>query len=168
MDVPKCARTLRLLVHQMCEYHNRRTTDAPLDTGVASILATTLTDLVQEVCHLNRDIYEGSSWYRNQEPNEPARERNLYAYLIGNPPSDPSSPPWMRDYFVVDRLRAFPTNEWSHLFERLTTIKEDIAEWEADDMSASRSYATRIEDMLRDYAATADEPSTSSAQSQRA
>lgn len=168
MDVPKCARTLRLLVHQMCEYRERSTMHAPLDTGVASLLAKTLTDLVQEVCYRNRNIYEGSSWNRNQEPDEPARERNLYSYLVGNPPLDPSFPPWMRDPFVIHRLRAFPAEDWSDLFERLKTIKENIDEWEADDMPGSRAYAVRIEHMLRHYAATADEPSTSSAQPQRA
>ncbi len=49
------------------------------------------------------------------------------------------------------------------LFERLTIIKENIEQWDADDMPASRAYASRIEDMLHDYTTTVDEPSSSSA-----
>lgn len=154
MDVPKCARTLRLLVHQLCEDRERRTTNAPLDIGAVSLLAETLTDLVEEVCFHNRDIYEGSSWNRNQEPNGPERERNLYAYLIGNPPFNPSLLLWMRDHFIIDRLRAFPADVGRSLSERLTTIKENIDEWDADDMPASRAYAGRIEDMLHEYDTT--------------
>lgn len=170
MDVPKCAGALRLLVHQMCEDRDRRTRNAPLDMGVESLLAETLTDLVQEVCFHNRDIYEGSSWNRVQEPTEQDRERNLYAYLIGNPPLNPSFPPWMRDYFVIDQLRAFPVSEQRHLFGCLTSIKENVHERDADVMPASRAYVVMIEDMLRDYsyATTADEPSSSSAHPWRA
>lgn len=168
MDVPKCAHTLRLLVHQMCEDCDRRTTNGPLDIGAVFFLARTLTDIVQVVCCHNRDIYEESSWNRNQETNEPERERNLYAYLI-NPPFDPSFPPWMRDYFVIDRLRAFPANAWRQvLFERLKTIKENIEQWDTDSMPGSRAYVSRIGDMLHDYSTIADEPSSSSAQTLRA
>lgn len=154
MDVPKCARTLRLLVHQLCEDRERRTTNAPLGIGAVSLLAETLTDLVEEVCFHNRDIYEGSSWNRNQEPNEPERERNLYAYLIGNPPFNPSLLLWMRDHLIIARLRAFPADVGRSLSERLTTIKENIDEWDADNMPASRAYAGRIEDMLHEYDTT--------------
>ncbi|KAF6223779.1 hypothetical protein HO173_013205 [Letharia columbiana] len=135
----------------MCEDRERRTTNAPLDMGAVYLLAETLTDLVEEVCFHNRDIYEGSSWNRNQEPNEPERERNLYAYLIGNPPFNPSLLLWMRDHFIIDRLRAFPADVGRSLSERLTTIKENIDEWDADDMPASRAYAGRIEDMLHEH-----------------
>lgn len=110
MDVPECARTLRLLVDQMCEDYEKRAADGPLNIGAVLFLARTLTDIVRMVCQHNRDIYEGSNWYRNQEPNEPERVRNLYAYLIGDPSFDPSSPPRVRDYFVIDRLRAFPAH----------------------------------------------------------
>ncbi len=49
------------------------------------------------------------------------------------------------------------------LFERLIVIKENIEQWDADDMPASRAYASRIEDMLHDYTTTVDGPSSSSA-----
>ena len=168
MDVPKCAQTLRLLVHQMCEDCDRRTANGPLDIGATAFLARTLTDIVQVVCYHNRDIYEGSSWNRNQEANEPERERNLYAHLI-NPPLDPSFLPWMRDHFVIDRLRAFPANVWRQvLFERLATIKENIEQRDTNSMPGSRAYASRIGDLLHEYSTTADEPSSSSAQPLRA
>ena len=163
MDVAKCARALRSLVHQMCEDRDRRTMKAPLDKEAASLLAEVLTDLIREACRHNRDIYNVSSWNRNAEPYEPERERNLYAYLIGNPPSDPSFPPWMRDHFVIDRLREFPVHEWGCFLGRLATIKEIIGQWDTDDMPATRAYARRIEDMLREYAAANEVGSSAAA-----
>ena len=167
MDVPKCARTLRYIVYQICADRDARTAIAPLGVSVVSRLAAILTEIIGEVLLYNKDIYQGSSWNRSRPPHEDARNRNLYAFLIGNPPFDNSLPPWMRDHFVIDRLQTFPADQWRHLFERLTTVKDGIDEMEADDMPASQEYAMRIEDMLRDYTATADEPSSSSAQMPR-
>lgn len=107
MDVHKWTRTLRLLVHEMCGDYNRRTTIRPLDVGAVLVLTETLSDLVKEVCRYNRDTYEGSSQFRNGNPNVPERERNIYACLIGDPPSNPLFPLWMRDYFIINRLPAF-------------------------------------------------------------
>ena len=109
MDVLKCACTLRLLVHEMLGDYCRRTMNGPLDMEAVIVLIEILTNLVQEECRYNRDIYEGSRWYRNRDPNEPESERNLHAYLIRDHPSSPSL---TRDYFVSHRLRAFPAIAW--------------------------------------------------------
>ena len=167
MNVPKCAHALRWLVHQVCADLDRRTAETPLDIGPVSLLAENLTSLVEEVCRRNRDVYEGSRWNRDRDPNEPDRERNLYSYLIGNPPFIPSSPPWMRDCFVIDRLRAFPAEGRRHLLDRLAALKEKIDTFEADDMPQSRAYTARLEVLLNDYDTTADEPWSSFARAQR-
>lgn len=128
VDVPECARQLRHIVYSVCEDRNSRKAIAPPSHSVLSRLAELLTRLVVQVLAWNRDIYERTSWDRNQPVNEHPRERNLFIYLIGDPPLDPGLPHWMTDLFVIDRLRAFPPSEWSHLLELFITIKDGIEE----------------------------------------
>lgn len=128
MDVPGCARLLRHIVHSVCEDRNTRKAIAPPSLLVLRRLAEVLARLVVQVVQWNRDIYERSSWDNSQPSNEHPRERNLFTYLIGDPPVDPELPHWMTDKFVIDRLRAFPPSEWSHLLELFITIKDGIEE----------------------------------------
>jgi len=167
MDVPECAWRIRSIVDQMCEDRDARTAIAPLGAAVSSRLAVILVRLIAHVITFNSDIYENASWNRNQPINEHPRDRSLFAYLIGDPPYDPSFPSFMTNFFVIDRLRGFPTSEWRHLLELLTTIKDGIEEMDGDAMPMSRAFVGRIDDMLRDYTSTADEPSSSSAQMPR-
>ena len=166
LDVPECARVLRSLVHQMCEDRDARTVIAPLGAVVASRLAVIIVRLIEHVIQFNRDIYEDAQWNRPRSANEHPRDRNLFAYLIGDPPYNARFPPWMTDHFVIDRLRDFPTSEWSNLFEVLTAIKDDI-EMDMNGMPMSRQYVSRIDEMLRDYTATVHEPSSSTYQMPR-
>ena len=152
----------------MCVDLNRRSANTPLDIGPVSLLAENLTGLVEEVCRRNRDVYEGSRWNRDRNPREPDRERNLYSYLIGNPPLIPSAPPWVRDCFVIGRLRAFSAEGRRHLFDRLAAVKEKSDTFEADDMPQSRACTARLEVLSNDYDTMADEPWSSSARVQRA
>ena len=167
MDVPRCAMTLRSIVHQICTDHDSRTAIAPLSASANSRLVVILSEIIGEVCTYNKDIYEGNAWDRARPPNEPARNRNLFAYLIGNPPLDPSLPLWMRDYFVIDRFPEMPNIDRKHLFERLATVKDNVDKMQGNDTPASRAYITRIDSMLHGHIATADEPSSSTAQGLR-
>ena len=176
LDVPDCARLLRSIVHQMCEDHDARSAVVPLDDAAASQLALILVRLIEEVVHYNKDIYQGAQWNRAQSANEHPRERNLFAYLIGDPPyaysnDDPlynaRFPSWEIDHFVIDRLQGFPTDQWIHLFEKLTNIKDKIEEFDTREMPTSLQYAGRIDEMLRAYTATVHEPSSSTYQMPR-
>jgi len=168
IDVPECARQLRYIVHSVYEDRNTRKAVAPLGLLVLRRLAEILARLVVQVVRWDRDIYERASWDRDQPLNEQPRERNLFTYLIGDPPVDSALPHWMRDKFVIDRLRGFPYSEWSHLLELFTTIKDGIEEMDMDSVPGSFGYVATIDDMIQDYTATVYEPSSSSAQPRRA
>ena len=166
LTVPQCARLLRSLVHQMCEDWAAPTEAIPLDVSIASWLAEMFVHLVARVVTFNRDIYAGAQWNRRQPATEHPRDRNLFAYLIGDPPYNPQDPDWMADHFVIDQLRRFDF-EWKHLFERLTTIRDDIEEMDTNGLPMASEYVGQIDEMLRAYTATADEPSSSSSQMPR-
>lgn len=163
-SVPACARELRHIVHQIYLDRGTRTTQQPLGAEVAPKLAELLVLLIQEVCRRNEDVSGGSPNSGSRPRDEPRRNRNLYAYLISDPPFDPTLPVWMRDAFVIDGLRNIPATEWRHLFELLTTIKDQVMENARDDEPAALVFAEKIEEMLREYTIYADEPSSSSAQ----
>ena len=163
-DVALCAKTLRSIVHQMCSSRDARTAGAPLGIDIVRRLAEILVRLVAQVVTLDKDLDPLRSV--KQEDEHP-RMTNLFLYLIGDPPKDPALPPWMNDAFVIDRLRGYPSSEWSHLLELLTTIKDGIEEKDMEALPGAVEYAAKIDDMLRDYTATANEPSSSSAQMPR-
>ena len=153
LTVPECARVLRSLVNQMCQNKDARNAVAPLGAVVASRLAVTLVRLIDRVLEFNQDIYANARWNRNPPANEHPRDRNLFAYLIGDPPT-PWAPDWKTDYFVVDRLRGFPLNEWEHLTERLDTIRWRIERMDTATFPMASRYAQQIDEMLGNSAAT--------------
>lgn len=164
MDVPACARYLRSIVNELCEDRDRRTAVSPLSVPILRRLAEILTRLIGQVIPWDIDIYSRARWNRVQPQSEHPRDRNLFSYLIGDPPSDPTLPRWMTDHFVIDRLRSFPPSEWRHLLELFTTIKDAIEEKDMDAYPGSYEYVAIIENMVREYTATVDEPSSSSVQ----
>jgi len=164
MDVPECARTFRMIVHQICQDRDSRTAKQPLSAAVITKVAEILVEILQQVCNRDIDVYENITWPRVGANDEPERDRNLYMYLIGDPPRDPSAPAWMNDDFVIDQLLNFPTNEWRHLVEPLTTLREEIYERAVEYGLPSIDYAAKLEAMLREYTNEAEEPSTSSVQ----
>lgn len=167
MDVQECARILRLIVHQICEERESRASKEPLGAAVKSNVAEILVEILHEVvCSRNRDVCQTIAWERNIV--DYARDRNLYLYLIGDPPRfENTQPLGMRDDFVIDRLNDFPANEWRHLLERLTTILDHIHENAAGGDRASAAYEAKLEAMLREYTNQAFEPSSSSVQRRR-
>ena len=167
IDVPECARRLRSIVDQICEDRDRRNALAPVDGDILRRLSAMLAELIRRIVALDRDIYATPAWARIQPPTENPRDRNLFVYLIGDPPCDPELPHWMSDNFAIDRLSGFPTTEWSHLLELFTTIKDEIEEKDMDALPGSIAYVSVIDDMVQEYTSTADEPSSSSAQMRR-
>ncbi|KAL8801711.1 MAG: hypothetical protein Q9200_006851 [Gallowayella weberi] len=163
-DVPRCANTLRYLVDQICQIRNSRSFSGPLSAGVKRRVAEVLVEILQEVCNRNEDVYYRIDWERDVADDELDRNRNLYAYVIDDPPRlGPSTPNWMKDTFVVDRLRQMPADEWRHLIERLTSIVDQIREFLPNEDDPPRAY-TKLERMIQDYTAEAFEPSSSSVQ----
>lgn len=153
LTVAACARVLRSLVHQMCQNKDARNAVAPLGAVVTSRLAVILVRLIDHVIDFNHDIYADTRWNRSQPTNEHPRDRNLFAYLIGDPPS-PWALDWKTDYFVIDRLRRFPVNEWEHLTERLDTIRWQIEKLDTDSFPMASRYARQIDEMLGNSTAT--------------
>ncbi len=164
MDIPECARTFRIIVHQICQDRDSRTAKQPLSATVIAQVAQILVEILQQVCNRDFDIYENITWPRVGADDEPERNRNLYMYLIGDPPSNSSAPAWMNDNFVLDQLYNIPPNEWRHLVEPLTTIQEEIHERAVEYGLPSTAYAEKLETMLQEYTEEAEEPSTSSVQ----
>lgn len=167
-DVPICARTLRVIVDQICKARDARASLEPLGAATIKNLAEILVDILTEVVfNRNEDVYENISWERDVV-NEHRRDRNLYTYLIGSRPVfDPSAPQGMSDNFVIDQLRRFPVMEWSHLLERLTTILDHIHDNTPDGERGSIAYAEELENMLQEYTREFFEPSSSSVQRRR-
>lgn len=163
-DIPRCARALRSIVNQICQIRNLRTATGPLSPTVLTRVAEILVEILQEVCNRNEDVYYRIDWEREVGDDEPEKNRNLYAYLIDDPPRFPSSTPaWMRETFIIDRLRQMPADEWRHLIERLTSILDQIREYTPDEDEPPLAY-TKLERMIQDYTAHAFEPSSSSVQ----
>ena len=164
VNVPACARYIRSIVNELCQDRDRRNSVTPLPAPLLRRFAEILTKLIGRVVAGDRDIYDRPQWNAVRPLNEPLRDRNLFVYLIGDPPSDPGLPGWMTDHFVIDRLRNFPSSEWSHLLELFTTIKDTIEEKDMDALPGAYAYVAKIDNMIHEYTATADEPSSSSAQ----
>ncbi|KAL8971575.1 MAG: hypothetical protein Q9183_000990 [Haloplaca sp. 2 TL-2023] len=163
-DIPTCARALRLLVAHICQAHDLRTSSGPLSPNLVTKVAEILVEILQEVCNRNEDVYHRIGWERETPDDEPDRHRNLYAYLIDDPPpSRGSTPTWMKETFIIDRLRRMPANEWRHLLERLTNILDQMREYASDEDNPPTAYA-KLDRMIQDYTAEAFEPSSSSVQ----
>ncbi|KAL8936904.1 MAG: hypothetical protein Q9211_003967 [Gyalolechia sp. 1 TL-2023] len=163
-DVPKTAKMLRFVVDQICQARNLRASNGPLSPAVVTKVAEILTEIFQEVCNRNEDVYYRIDWDRGTRDDEPERNRNLYAYLIRDPPRFASSAPiWMKETFVIDRLRQTPANEWMHLIERFTNLMDQMRDFASDGDHPPLAY-TKLEQMVQDYTAEAFEPSSSSVQ----
>lgn len=163
-DIPRCARSLRSIVNEICQTRNIRTSSGPLSTTVVMKVAEILVEILQEVCNRNEEVYYRIHWEREASEEEPERNRNLYAYLIDDPPPfSASTPSWMKETFVIDRLRQMPANEWRHLIERLTTILDQIRDGTPAEDAPPVAY-TKLDTMIQDYTAEAFEPSSSSVQ----
>ncbi|KAI4161869.1 MAG: hypothetical protein LQ342_004560 [Letrouitia transgressa] len=164
LDVPGCARVLRFTVDRIFQDLESRAQTGPLGSAVYSQVAEILVDILHDVCNRNKDVYDGIGWPSEAANIESVRERNLYVYLVGDPPRfGLSTPSWMKDSFVVDRLHQIPANEWKHLFERLANVLEQMHENMPDKEHPPLAY-TKLAEIMQDYTSEAFEPSSSSVQ----
>ena len=164
-DVPRCARMLRFAVNQICQARDYRLSIAPLGPGVVTKVAETLVEILQDVCNRDNDVYYRIDWEREAPDDEPDRDRNLYAYLISEVPRfGASTPAWMNDTFIIDRLQQLPAMEWRHLIERLTSILDQMRDRMLDEDESPPPAYTKLERMIQEYTAEAFEPSSSSVQ----
>lgn len=163
VNVPVCARGLRLIVHDIFENRYARTAREPLGFEVISKAAETLINILYEVvCRRNIDI--SGRIPRDGVADDDERANNLFKYLISNPPRfDSTFPIAMKDDFIIDRLRDFPAAEWCDHLERLTTIVDYIHEHAPMEERAT-AYAAKLKSMIREYTTEAFEPSSSSVQ----
>lgn len=168
VDVPECARILRMIVHQVCKDRDARASREPLGAATIKKVAENLVEILTEVvCSRNEDVYAGITWERHIQ-EEHRRDRNLYTYLIGDRPTcDFSAPLGLGDNFIIDQLRDFPVLQWSHLLERLTTILDHIHENAPEGERGSMAFAEKLESMLHEYTSDAFEPSSSSVRRRR-
>ncbi|KAL8694151.1 MAG: hypothetical protein Q9218_001148 [Villophora microphyllina] len=167
LNIPQCARKLRHCIEWLCQARDSRSSSSPLSAACITKAAEIMVEILQEVCNRNEDVYYRISWERDVPDDEPERNRNLYTYLIDDPPPfHASAPNWMKDTFLIDKLRQMPANEWRHLIERLTSILDQIREFSGDDESPTVAY-TKLERMIQEYTAEAFEPSSSSVQRMR-
>lgn len=163
-DIPQCATILRIIVDQICQFRDCRESSGPLSAPVKRRVAEILVEIFQEVCNRNEDVYYRIGWEREVANGEPDRNRNLYAYLIDDPPrSNSSTPNWMKDTFIIDRLGQMPADEWRHLIERLTSIVDQMRERMEDEDDPPLAY-TKLERIIQEYTLEAFEPSSSSVQ----
>ncbi|KAI4275734.1 MAG: hypothetical protein LQ337_003009 [Flavoplaca oasis] len=163
-DIPRCARMLRYVVNQICHTRDTRSSSGPLSAPLKRRVAEILVEILQEVCNRNEDVYYRIAWERKIADGEPDRNRNLYAYLIEDPPRSTSSmPSWMKETFIIDRLQQTPADEWRHLIERLTSIVDQMRERMEDEDKPPMAY-TKLERMIQEYTTEAFEPSSSSVQ----
>ncbi|KAI4202859.1 MAG: hypothetical protein LQ350_002230 [Teloschistes chrysophthalmus] len=166
-DIPRCARKLRHCIERLCQARDSRRSSSPLSAASVTKVAEILVEILQEVCNRNEDVYLRISWERDALEDEPERNRNLYTYLIDDPPPvHASAPNWMKDTFVIDGLRQIPANEWRHLIERLTSVLDQMREFTEDDEGPTLTYI-KLERMIQEYTAEVFEPSSSSAQRMR-
>lgn len=163
VNVPVCARGLRLIVHDIIENRDARTAREPLGFEVISKAAETLINILYEVvCRRNIDI--SGQTPRDGVADDGERANNLFKYLISDPPRfDNTFPKAMRGDFIIDRLRHFPAAEWCNHLERLTTISDYIREHAPREKRAI-AYAKKLDSMIREYTTEAFEPSSSSVQ----
>ncbi|KAL8645678.1 MAG: hypothetical protein Q9226_007196 [Calogaya cf. arnoldii] len=163
-DIPRCAKMLRIIVDQICQFRDSRASSGPLSAPVKRKVAEVLVEILQEVCDRNEDVYYRIAWKREMADGESDRNRNLYAYLIDDPQRlNASAPSWMKETFIIDRLRQTPADEWRHLIERLTSIVDQMRERMEDEDDPPLAY-TKLERMIQEYTAEAFEPSSSSVQ----
>lgn len=140
-DIPWCAERLRTLAAQTGDCLNTR---APLPTDVLSRAAAFLVELLQHVCTRNNNVYDDIDWHRNAPDSEDEATRNLYVYLIGNPPSSWGESTTKQENFVVDTLRDFPPTSISQLTERLEGIMETVERY-----GATPAYMEALAQLVR-------------------
>ena len=152
ISVPGCATILRNIVHQV--YEDRRVRISPRDQDASSklseLLAGFLTRMVRTVVDVGKkggqsDRMEGSAAFSSTQP---AKGRDVYAYLISDRPEpDSHMPEKMTNLFVVGRFGDLDSSQWSHTRDEWSGIMADIRSDETATVDEGE-YADKIQEML--------------------
>lgn len=151
ITIPGCATILRNIVHQV--YEDRPARLPQRDHGVRDKLGGMLADFLVRL--VRRVVDEGQKGgYQNltgrpaAPSNAPAKELNIYAYLIGDRPEpEPHMPERLTNLFVVGRFRDLDPSQWSGTRAQWADIMADIRS--ADVISVDEGeYADKIQEML--------------------
>ena len=116
---------IRKVVAKVSAYRNgeRAPTSNTFDAKSAELVLR----ILEEICSRNRDIYEHSTWQTTEDDPEADRDCNLFANLIGSPPTR-----FRQTDFVLDLLTdELPPDAWKHLVGRLESIAEKLREYRA-------------------------------------
>ncbi|KAF2842988.1 hypothetical protein M501DRAFT_1012368 [Patellaria atrata CBS 101060] len=121
-DVVHCAHDLREMVAAIeSEFEERRDSLSPAGgANVANGAVAALLDILEGVVERNKDAYADIDWARVAGENEPARQVNLYAQLIGQPGEEDEGD------FVLEQLRKFPDSVRLNHVERLDGILQTL------------------------------------------
>lgn len=149
MDVGECGRTLRRIVWEICQDRESRLSKGPFKDETKRLAPEILVEILEGVCERNKGI----------------NSVNLYVHLIGEPPR--AARPEEQGAFVIDHLRDFPPEEWSHLADWLSDIAGQVKQNAPSEGHASMGYALKIEDMVKDFVGNAFEPSSLAVQHPR-
>ena len=151
ITVSGCATILRNVVDQV--YQDRQVRLPQYPQGLRDRLGEILTDFLVRL--VRRVVDErGNDYYQNMigrppaPPNEPARERNIYAYLISDhPPPNPHMPERLTNLFVIGRFRDLDPSQWRHTRAQWDDIKTDI-QGAAAVSNDEQEFTGKIQEML--------------------
>lgn len=150
ISVPGCATILRNIVHQVYEDRQARLPqrDQSVRENLGKMLADFLVRLVRRVVEEgNKGDHQNLAGRTAAISDTPARERNIYAYLISDRPEpDPHVPEKLTNLFVVGRFLDLDDKQWSRTRAQWDNIMVDIrsAETSVDE----GEYADKIQEML--------------------
>ena len=165
MTVVECACQLRRIAAAIFRERSGRVNQYPYLALEALIkVSNTFSLILKKVCERDQDVYRSDTppWSRLANPaNESApRERNLFLYLIGDPPATQQA-----ECFIVDYFARIPSSEWAHLHEDLAQVSASARRTGTERGHAhALIWADRMDDLLQDAVAAADAAAAAAAE----
>ena len=138
--VDRSGMIIRQIVAKVSAY--RKTFRAPLSNFFDAKAAELLLRILEEVCARDKDIYEDSAWQTIEDDPEADRDCNLFANLIGSPPTRLRQANFVLDIFV-DEL---PPSAWKHLLGQLESLLGKLREHDAP-----AHYLHKLADLISRY-----------------
>ena len=147
MTIVECAFQLRRIAAALFRERTGRLNQHPLAYEALVKVPNTFLRILRDVLTHNQDIHRSSlTWSRKipMDPHQSARERNLFLYLIGDPPATQLS-----EFFIVDYLAQMPREEWAHLEEELAEVTATARRVGAEKGFAhALAWADRLDELL--------------------
>ena len=155
MTVVECAFQLRRIAAALFRERTGRLNQHPLAYEALIKVPNTLLRILRDVLNHNEDIYPSSLIWSRPLPVDqlqPARERNLFLYLISDPPATQLS-----EFFVVDYLAQMPKEEWAHLQEQLAEVTAIVRRVGTEKGYAhALAWADRLDELLESLSEEAE------------